>query len=336
MPSDQDSHIVGVEPILDTVPADANVVHHVVLFSCDEDPNLPDPHMCASMNVGCYGVAFAWAVGMPAQYLPEAAGLPMGKFYYMQMHYENLAQESGISDGSGLRLTFTPKLREHDYGYVIVGTSLGQTPALEPGHDDLERMGYCPSECTDQLIPEEGVNVHAQFFHAHLAGRALVTQHIRDGEEIAPLGNLPYYDFNHQFFKQTPGSTDGPTKLLPGDELITTCRYSTKHATNRTKFGVETRDEMCFNMIGVYPAMDSMRYCVNNTAEGGRCGWGSKVKDATAGMVPYVPREEVLPDRCDADGADPGTRSSAAGHFIISSMALPALILLVQARMLMA
>jgi hypothetical protein len=190
--TDEEYHIVSVDFIPGTVPADANVVHHIVLFACDEDPFRPDPHFCTDMNAGCFSIDATWAVGIPTQYLPEVAGLPMKPYYYMQMHYENLAQASGIRDGSGLRITYTPKLRPQEYAYMVVGTDLGRTEPLAIGQEEVVRQGFCPHECLAERLPTDGVTVHQQFFHAHLYGRSLVTQHMRDGKELEPLGDMEY------------------------------------------------------------------------------------------------------------------------------------------------
>jgi len=301
MPSDEEYHIVSYEFIPDTLPAEANVVHHIVLFACDEDPYRPDPHMCSDMNAGCFGIDATWAVGIPTQYLPKEAGLPMKKYYYMQMHYENLSQTSGIRDGSGLRITFTPKLREQEYSYMIIGTGIGSTEPLPAGQDEVVRQGFCPRDCLARRLPADGVTVHAEFFHSHLYGRSLVTQHMREGQELEPLGDMAWYDFNHQRFKYTPHQP----KLMPGDELLTTCRYSTTDAEGGPiNFGLETMDEMCFNIFGYYPAT-KMRYCINDgeVTDGGTCGWGEN-KVMYEPLQLFAPSVTEVPERCQVVDQD--------------------------------
>lgn len=276
LPTDQAYHIVSYESILDTVNTDANVVHHVVIYSCDADPFYQEARGCGEgMAATCQSVEVSWAVGMPAQYLPPKAGIPLNRFVLLEMHYENLAEEKGVMDGSGLRLTITPQLREEDFGYLFLGTSLSDTPALEPGQKSLSRRGYCPAECLARHMPASGIQTHGQLFHTHLQGRSLYTHHYRQQQDkvqeeeiVIPglFGEMPYYDFNHQSFKYD----DDEAKLYRGDALVTTCFYNTEDQQNATGFGLETRDEMCFVVVGVYPKID-LKYCWNSSDTGGYC-----------------------------------------------------------------
>ena len=267
LPSDQDYHVVGYEAILDQT----DVVHHIVVYSCDEDVYQGTPSECGSMAAMCQTVEIAWAVGMPPQYLPKVAGLPLKRYVLLEMHYENLAG-GAVQDGSGIRLTITNQLRQYDFGYVIIGTDLN-TQVLEPGQSDAVRQGFCSQDCLARHLPDDGVQIHGQFFHAHLQGRSLSTQLIRADNSSSSttttlLGDMPYYDFNHQSFQYFGNEP----KLYAGDTLVTTCHYNTSDSPDATRFGLETRDEMCFNVIGMYPKLDTLAYCWNSTTMGGYCG----------------------------------------------------------------
>ena len=273
LPSDQPYHVVSYGALLDTAAnVEANVVHHIVMYSCDEDPYTADPTECGSMAAVCQMVELTWAVGMPDQYLPEVAGLPLKKYVLLEMHYENLALQEDVQDGSGLRITFTNQLRQYDFGYILTGSDIGDTMDLEPGQPDVVRVGFCPTECLSRNLPETGVQVHGQFFHSHLLGRSLFTQLYHEGggeSESSPpdmMGDMPYYDFNHQSFK----FFENEPRLYPGDTLVTTCHFDTTSESDPTKFGLETRDEMCLNVIGMYPAID-LKYCWNSTETGAWC-----------------------------------------------------------------
>ena len=301
LPSDQPYHIVSYEALLESFETTADVVHHMVMYSCDEDAATPEPQECGSMASMCTMMEIAWAVGMPPQYLPTEAGIPLKKYVLLEMHYENLAEEENVRDGSGIRLTFTPQLRKYDFGYLIVGTDLGKTPALEPDRRELVRSGYCPADCLAKHLPDSGVQVHGQFFHSHLLGRSLYTQLLRDGEEMPRLGEMSYYDFNFQHFKHYGKSEP---RLMPGDTLVTTCRYNTTGMKSKTAFGLETADEMCFNVVGIYPAI-RLQFCWNSTDTGGYCmgesGYsdGGNIDSSLPSVIPYIDPEE---SRCAAVG----------------------------------
>ena len=55
------------------------------------------------------------------------------------------------------------------------------------------------------LLIFQGLNdefkVVAGFQHAHLLGGAITTRHFRGGQELEPLMDDPYYDFNFQQFR---------------------------------------------------------------------------------------------------------------------------------------
>ena len=70
-------------------------------------------------------------------------------------------------------------------------------------------------------------------------------------------GSISDYDFNFLHFKNY-GKNE--PRLMPGDSLVTTCIYNTKGMKETTKFGLETADEMCFNVIGIYPAIQ-LQFC---------------------------------------------------------------------------
>jgi dopamine beta-monooxygenase len=57
---------------------------------------------------------------------------------------------------------------------------------------------------------------------------------------------------------------DPPIKINRGDEIRTTCTYSSTGRTEATHFGESTSDEMCFALMAVYPkaALPKTETCV--------------------------------------------------------------------------
>lgn len=83
----------------------------------------------------------------------------------------------------------------------------------------------------------------------HYRGRNARVQIIRDGKEITPLSTLRDFEYGYQFSK----SLDS-IKLLPGDQLITTCEFDTSNDTEPVPGGLPSKYEMCFAWVDYYPA----------------------------------------------------------------------------------
>ena len=101
-----------------------------------------------------------------------------------------------------------------------------------------------------QSIPEEGIQILSGVLHSHLSGRQIRLRHIRQGQELPIILEDNNYDFNFQASRQP---LEGRGKVLPGDELILECEYSTKSRDKPTFGGLSTREEMCLGFILYYP-----------------------------------------------------------------------------------
>lgn len=60
-----------------------------------------------------------------------------------------------------------------------------------------------------------------------------------------------------------------PMRLMPGDQLLTSCIYDTSGEKEPVHWGQTAKDEMCFAYIYFYPAMYSIG-CFNYHGEGER------------------------------------------------------------------
>mmetsp|Transcript_25374 Transcript_25374/g.80334 ORF Transcript_25374/g.80334 Transcript_25374/m.80334 type:complete len:184 (-) Transcript_25374:344-895(-) len=100
--------------------------------------------------------------------------------------------------------------------------------------------------------------------HMHTAGRQIYVRHMRGGEEIAPLGAEPSYDFDFQDVKAwTP-----PIKIERGDSWTTQCVYDTSGRSKTTKMGEATDQEMCISFMMYYPAGETMVSCMEYNVPG--------------------------------------------------------------------
>ena len=87
-------------------------------------------------------------------------------------------------------------------------------------------------------MPPDGIQILNGVLHSHLAGRQMRLRHIRKGQEMPVILQDNNYDFNFQASRQPQ---EGRGLVLPGDELILECDYSTSNRTGPTFGGLTTR-----------------------------------------------------------------------------------------------
>ena len=251
------------------------IVHHMVLYACP-DSRVNISHVgkgsnCDDMSqnmpgVNCRaGVVFyAWAIGGGSFYLPDNVGIDIGgneidtiKYVLLEMHYDNPTNKEGIIDSSGLKLWYTPTLREYSAGVLQIGlssdTALNVLPPISqfipPGIERAVNYGYCFSDCLNEGLNGNPIYAFANGLHTHLLGREIVLRHMRDGKELRPLDMNIAYDFNYQ--QMTPFTEE--IEILPGDELIVECVYDSTERDGMTYNGESTMHEMCLSYLMVYP-----------------------------------------------------------------------------------
>uniref|UniRef100_A0A8C0Y1I5 Monooxygenase, DBH-like 1 n=2 Tax=Cyprinus carpio TaxID=7962 RepID=A0A8C0Y1I5_CYPCA len=248
-----------------------NLVHHILLYQCDSNLNKSEinrGHECYHPNMPdsfftCETVLFAWAIGGEGFTYPPHAGMSIGTstdpvYVQMEIHFDNPSLQRGIVDSSGLRLYYSPSLRRYDAGVIETGVWVSLYHMLPPGMQDYITEGHCTQECLQESLDSEmasGIHVFAVLLHAHLAGRAIKARHFRQQVELQPLASDDQFDFNFQEFQ--PLSQE--RIILPGDSLITECRYNTKGRMNMTWGGLSTRDEMCLSYLLYYPRVNLAR-----------------------------------------------------------------------------
>jgi len=238
-------HITKFEPIV--TPGNELHVHHLVIYYCSED---------RVSEYECSTAAYAWAIGSEGLTFPVNVGLEMSVDYIsyvkLQIHYDNPDEVSGVVDSSGLKIYYTPTLREHTAGMLQFGLELGAWQFIPPGMEDAVNIAYCMSECTgadDSGIPETGVYMFSAFLHAHVLGVALELKHIRNGTELPPIAQNWAYDFDYQ--QSIPLSEH--RQILPGDAFQLNCHYNSVGMDRITYGGESTDEEMCQAYTYVYP-----------------------------------------------------------------------------------
>lgn len=249
-------HVSKFSPILD---ADSKqYVHHMVLFGCNTNQGFQNANHgavlpeCESMPKGCYEFKYPWALGSQPFTMPSDVGFPFGEghtWLALQMHYYNPQGVPNIRDSSGVRLSFAPAVRPYDAGLFTIngGTSPDMRPAMPAQTANNVLDFITPGSCTQTWA--EPINVIGALYHAHLVGKYLNIDVLRNGTYLSPLFRENGYDFSHQSLSDVNVKT-----LLAGDELHMRCVYDTSARTDATGFGDLTQTEMCWSAFMYYPA----------------------------------------------------------------------------------
>jgi len=99
------------------------------------------------------------------------------------------------------------------------------------------------------MFPENGINIVSVVLHSHLAGRRLSLKHIRQGKELPRIVQDNRFDFDYQ----QSYTLEKEVKVLPSDDLITECIYSTQNRKKPTLGGLTIDQEMCLAFVMYYP-----------------------------------------------------------------------------------
>ncbi|XP_076818497.1 DBH-like monooxygenase protein 1 homolog [Clavelina lepadiformis] len=272
-------HIIKMEAIIDQ--ENLLNVHHMLLYycppvlkntnnvgrsaSCYLDDALPEASRCQPQ------LMYGWAVGSGPTFLPDKVGLPIGvpgepTFILLETHYDNPAQRV-IRDTSGVKFTYTSKLRVYDAGIAQVGsTFIGLELVVPPNMESFQISGDCDNSCLDLTLDQAGIdhiNLTSVLLHSHLAGRKMKLRHVRNGTELPPIADDQSYDFD---FQET--RTISPERVVQkGDALQLVCDYSSRGRQGFIKGGFRTTDEMCLSFVLYYPRI-ALDFCASGPARG--------------------------------------------------------------------
>ncbi|XP_072228027.1 dopamine beta-hydroxylase [Leuresthes tenuis] len=253
------NHIVMYESVI--TPGNEAIVHHIEVFECSPDiHNVPqysgscDDKMKPGKLNSCRHVLAAWAMGAEAFYYPPDAGLAMGgpgssRFLRLEVHYHNPLLISGRRDSSGIRLHYTPSLRQYDAGIMELGLVYTPVMAIPPKQPTFYLSGYCTSKCTQIALPPRGIFIFASQLHTHLAGRGVRTVLVKGGKELEVVQEDQHFSTHYQTIRVLRKMVN----VLPGDVLITKCTYNTEDRSNPTVGGFGIMEEMCVNYVHYYP-----------------------------------------------------------------------------------
>uniref|UniRef100_A0A6A7G1R7 MOXD1 homolog 2-like n=2 Tax=Hirondellea gigas TaxID=1518452 RepID=A0A6A7G1R7_9CRUS len=261
----QKNHIIKFEPVFSA--GNERHVHHMILYECtSDDPSVmasleqladSSGDLCYSENMSqflrpCSHVVVAWAVGSKGLTLPPEAGYPLSpngpSIFLMQVHYDN-PDRRHFEDYSGIRVHYTHVLRSYDAGVLSVGLDPSWKHLIPPEQPSVLSSGHCVSECTQKALPSTGIKVFGAVVQTHLLGREVKIRHLRNGIELDPIAQDKNYDYNYLEYRLMKT----PTTVMPGDDLISECRYNSLKRSAITLGGINTRDEMCLSYLFYWP-----------------------------------------------------------------------------------
>nr|CAB3263918.1 DBH-like monooxygenase protein 1 homolog [Phallusia mammillata] len=298
-------HIVQIEGVVQT--GNEAHVHHILLYECPVSVNgssLGVDNRCYDgsppEHLQCTQLLAAWAIGSSAFVFPNHVGFPIGnadspKFVLMETHYDNPTLKNDIVDSSGLKITYTPQLRQHDAGVILVGHIVSPFAHLiPPNTETFEDYSECGPRCLTDAIGAANVtsvNAFAVLLHSHLLGRSLELKHVRNGTELEPIASDNNYDFNYQETRTLPQEVT----IKPDDSLQMLCNYNSKGRSNVTYGGFGTYQEMCVSFLYYYPKIQ-LTDCTSTPDFGVILGYylGITNVSVTGQLGPYSTLESIV------------------------------------------
>lgn len=234
-PNSPSQSAYAFSPIIDN----AQVVHHMILYRTTT--YLGDtPFACPSMPAGSTPF-WAWAVGGGDFVTPSNTAMDASSYFAMQVHYNNANQAAGITDSSGVKVSFTPRPPQYTTRFLQIGIATGRI-SLPP------RVTVHQSSTCNLPIPVGGsALVWSNGLHGHTRARMIWIDHIRGGQTIGYIGCNPLYDFNRQSFVMRNAT------VVRGDSLKIHCQWDLTAETTTVVGGESTTNEMCLAFLAFYP-----------------------------------------------------------------------------------
>ncbi|CAG2219261.1 unnamed protein product [Mytilus edulis] len=259
LPSNDTFHLVGTKPIIDN----KDITHHILLFGCNEQEGqiIPseEPYECGMLaHRQCVNIIGTWTVGSDGDCFHNSTGFKIGSSGFqtaaIQIHWNNRNRIPNMTDSSGLELFYTPNLRQYEAGMFAVGQEYLNIPPRVP---NISFRSRCSSACTEVMFPK-GVFITRAVNHMHYKGIQQNIEIYRGNKKIRDITHEEEYTYDKPVFYQF----DPPIRIRPGDEIRTTCTYSSLSSNETIFFGEGTSDEMCYGFITYYPAQNiALPYC---------------------------------------------------------------------------
>lgn len=204
---------------------------------------------------GCTNLIFTWATGGEDFCMPADVGLAFnasaGRVLVLEVHYDNTASTSGLSDSSGFQVTYlTEDVVSNDFQTAAWGW-VGAEPTSISIPAQTSFYEISASKVLPSGLPDDGITVFATMAYARtLATKVWMTVTPSDDASEAYLASCYA---NYDFDLQDVSSLDTSINLTSGDRVTVHCVYDTSEVTSTTNGGESSSDEMCVGMFLYYP-----------------------------------------------------------------------------------
>jgi hypothetical protein len=202
-----------------------------------------------------------WAPGGTNQVMPGDVGVTVSEFPWLtlQVHYNN-PNGGNAQDASGLAWCTTPESKPNVAGIVTLGQDLGIN--IPGGAKDYPGG---KGVCANMSRTGRSATIVTSAPHMHKLGSGFTTEHVRGGQRIGYVSNVPLGTWRfdgqvHYPHTELSPSSGGRIEVRPGDQLITTCYY-TNPGILPVGFGTATNTEMCYDFVFAYPIAELRRGC---------------------------------------------------------------------------
>ena len=304
----QDVHVVQIKPFVSALTNEADVIHHMDIFTCQPRIETSFPKgwkerndWCAMEQFindqSCIQMIWAYDRGALTYKFPPEAGIRLGPtvgftHLMLQIHYllpkgYIVGKGDGFLDSSGFDLyTDVPRnVDSHLFGFLDQGL------LLPPQKNKFKFSVHLSSVDLAMLVGPDmahfgEVQPFAVHLHAHDHGKALWLEHFRFGKKIGEYASIdPFHGYGRdQTFIHVPKSAP---PLRPGDSLTFHCIFDTRDTDSPINYGVSHGDEMCAPLILYFPHLKE--HTVNNVKV-----WDEHIykKDASEEKVRKVLKEK--------------------------------------------
>ena len=128
-----------------------------------------------TVNDYCPDLLDGWAAGIPPFCYNDDYGVRLGRrghrILVVTFHWKNSEQLVGETDSSGVRLHYTPRLRQYDAQKFVAGALQIE---LAPGQKKTTKS-VCSGECTRHIFNDTTVHIAWISGHMHTNGKMCLT-----------------------------------------------------------------------------------------------------------------------------------------------------------------
>ena len=241
-----------------TVPDNAKILHHWLLFSTAElqthgnHIEAPLPTLIGTDPVLMHG----WAVGAPNLSSDEDPDLgfllpdPGSRIVNVQWHFYN-STSTTQPDGSSVQVCTVPAATRKNIAAVTwLGTedlngNVWFGGAGMPAH----RESTFSSTCTPGrrgLKADQPITIIGFEPHMHRIGKHMKTSVLRADGTMETIFDKPFSFGNEQHYKVS-------YQVKPGEKLVTSCSFNNTNDYG-VAFGESSDTEMCYQFVNAYPA----------------------------------------------------------------------------------